>query len=137
MSSFSDQSLKLVRDLQSLFVRGLEKVSQDVGEDVCFQKAEWLRDGGQHGGGDRFYCAGSKVFNRAAVNVSHIHYDDLPDKALASATAISTIIHPRNPHAPSVHMHISWTAMKDGRGYWRIMADLNPSIPNDADKRAF
>ncbi len=27
--------------------------------------------------------------------------------------------------------------MKTGEGYWRIMADLNPSIPKDADKKAF
>ncbi|MEM9281711.1 MAG: coproporphyrinogen III oxidase, partial [Verrucomicrobiota bacterium] len=67
-------------------------------------------------------------FNQASVNVSHIHYADLPEKRLGSATAISTIIHPHNPHVPSVHIHISWTEMKDGHGYWRIMGDLNPSI---------
>ncbi|MFK7908988.1 MAG: coproporphyrinogen III oxidase [Akkermansiaceae bacterium] len=137
MSFQSDQSLNLVRRLQSHFVQGLEQVASDTGEPITFQKAEWQRDEGKHGGGDRYYTAGNDVFNRAAVNVSHIHYDDLADKALASATAISTIIHPNNPHAPSVHMHISWTEMKNGKGYWRIMADLNPSIPYAEDTKAF
>jgi coproporphyrinogen III oxidase len=36
-----------------------------------------------------------------------------------------------------MHMHISWTELKVGGSYWRIMADLNPSIPSDADKKAF
>ena len=36
-----------------------------------------------------------------------------------------------NPYAPSIHMHISWTELKSGKGTWRIMADLNPSIASD------
>ena len=58
-------------------------------------------------------------------------------KQLASATAISTIIHPKNPLAPSVHIHISWTELKNGSGYWRVMADLNPAIENSEDKNQF
>jgi coproporphyrinogen III oxidase len=73
------------------------------------------------------------------VNVSQVHYDDDAKKKLGSATAISTIIHPYNPFVPSMHMHISWTQMKDGTGYWRVMADLNPSIvrESESDKRRF
>lgn len=119
--------------LQARFVEGLERVSSVVGHDVSFEKTEWLRDDGQHGGGNRYSAPESAMFNRASVNVSQVHYDDMPEKKLGSATAISTIIHPQNPHAPSVHIHISWTEMKGGgdaalNGYWRIMADLNPSV---------
>jgi coproporphyrinogen III oxidase len=79
------------------------------------------------------------VFDRGSVNVSQVHYDDDDKKKLGSATAISTIIHPRNPHAPSMHMHISWTQMKEGTGYWRVMADLNPSLISESgsDKERF
>lgn len=77
------------------------------------------------------------VFNRATVNVSQVHYDDLPAKRLASATALSCIVHPAPPHAPSVHMHISWTEMRSGDGYWRMMSDLNPAIADTADRDAF
>ena len=137
LSSHSDSVLKLVRGLQSAFVCGLESVSADAGCALQFEKAEWLRDGGAHGGGDRFFTANKQVFNRASVNVSQIHYHDLPGKALASATAISTIIHPQNPHAPSMHMHISWTEMKNGNSYWRVMADLNPGIVYEEDRAVF
>jgi coproporphyrinogen III oxidase len=131
-------AFKLVSDLQSRFVRGLEKVSTKNGHPVSFEETEWLRDGGTHGGGNRYGAPdGGDFFNRASVNVSQIHYEDLPEKKLASATAISTIIHPKNPHAPSVHIHISWTEMKDGNGYWRVMGDLNPSVVHEEYRDEF
>jgi coproporphyrinogen III oxidase len=61
----------------------------------------------------------------------------MPEKNLKSATAISTIIHPNNPHVPSIHIHISLTQLRDNTSYWRIMADLNPSIYNQEDKKTF
>ncbi|BDS05086.1 coproporphyrinogen III oxidase [Oceaniferula spumae] len=130
----SESALELVSSLQKQFVQGLEKVAVSV----KFNHAEWLRDEGRHGGGSRYFTSDNEVFNRASVNVSHIHYQDDPDKKLASATALSTIIHPRNAHAPSMHMHISWTEMKGGQGgYWRVMADLNPSIEYAEDSEIF
>lgn len=77
-------------------------------------------------------------FNRASINVSQVHYDDEADRKLGSATALSTIIHPRNPLSPSIHMHVSYTELKqEKRSYWRIMADLNPSNPFTDDKDSF
>lgn len=131
--------LKLVTELQSRFVSGLEKVAAESDDDVTFEKTSWLRDAGRHGGGSRYSTGDNAVYDRASVNVSQVHYDDLPSKKLGSATALSTIIHPRNPFAPSMHMHISWTEMKDDAhtGYWRMMADLNPSIENADDTQTF
>ncbi|MEL7371842.1 MAG: coproporphyrinogen III oxidase [Myxococcota bacterium] len=123
--------------LQQRFVQRLEAVSKEAGHDSTFSVVKWQRDGGRHGGGHRMVAADTPIFNRASVNVSQVHYDDLPDKKLSSATALSTIIHPDHPHAASMHMHISWTEMRDGSGYWRVMADLNPSIPETADREAF
>lgn len=122
------QAKELVEALQCRFVTKLESVSQVFGHKELFKPIEWLRDEGQHGGGVRYVMVDSDIFNRASVNVSQIHYDDSPDTSLSSATALSTIIHPQNPHAPSMHMHISWTALKNGEAYWRMMADLNPAI---------
>jgi len=77
------------------------------------------------------------VFDRGSINVSQVHYDDEPQRRLASASALSTIIHPSNPRAPSVHLHFSFTELRDGSGYWRLMADLNPSIPHASDTERF
>jgi coproporphyrinogen III oxidase len=38
----------------------------------------WLRDGGSHGGGTRYELEGTRLFNRASVNVSSVHYRDKP-----------------------------------------------------------
>ncbi len=128
---------EMISKLQSYFVESLNNLSRELGMNVPFQRVEWFRDEGRHGGGVRFEAADTKLFNRGSVNYSQVHYDDEPAKKLSSATAISTIIHPANPLVPSMHMHISWTEMRDGSGYWRIMADLNPSNPDPRDTERF
>ena len=127
----------LVEELQAYFVSKLNDVSYELGNRQAFEAVEWERDEGLHGGGVRYEARDESIFNRASVNVSQVHYDEDESKRLSSATAISTIIHPANPHAPSMHMHISWTQMRDGTGYWRIMGDLNPSLKNDVFHRDF
>ncbi|MBX2810975.1 MAG: coproporphyrinogen III oxidase [Myxococcales bacterium] len=130
-------SLRLVEALKLRFVLGLEGLSADFGERIALQNHTWLRDEGQHGGGHRACIADTQLYGRASVNVSQVHYDDLPDKRLKSATALSTIIHPVPPRLPSVHIHVSYTEIRDEAGYWRIMADLNPSIPRPEDTAWF
>ena len=130
-STTATQAVALVEALQERFRDQLEALARERGTPAPFEHIEWLRDEGRHGGGHRYAQRFGPVFNRAAINVSHVHYDDDPSRKLGSASALSTIIHPRDPRAPSVHIHISWTERKDGSGYWRMMADLNPAIPNE------
>jgi coproporphyrinogen III oxidase len=125
-------ALELVDALQIRFVQALECLS---GSEL--ERTQWLRDNGSHGGGIRYGLADNPVFGRASVNVSQVHYDDEPSRKLGSATAISTIVHPSHPGAPSVHIHVSWTELKSGAGYWRIMADLNPSLPDTLQTEQF
>lgn len=136
-SANAQNASNMIQGLQTFFVHHLNEISSRLGENRAFDQVEWFRDEGVHGGGMRFEATDDTLFNRASVNYSHVHYDDDPSRKLSSATAISTIIHPRNPHAPSMHMHISWTELRDGEGYWRIMADLNPCISDLGDKEAF
>ncbi len=136
-SAQATAAIQLVTRLQQRFVAALEQLTAQHGDEHRFTAVEWLRDEGRHGGGIRFEIADTPVFGRGSVNVSQVHYDDEPARRLGSATAISTIIHPHHPLAPSVHIHISWTEMKGGAGYWRIMADLNPAIETPAVTRSF
>lgn len=133
------EASSVVTGLQLYFVSKLNSISLKFGEGKSCEAVSWGRDGGKHGGGTRYEARDSVVFDRGSVNFSQVHYDDDEKKKLGSATAISTIIHPRNPHVPSMHMHISWTQMRDGKGYWRVMADLNPSIIGESaeDKKNF
>ena len=129
----------LVSGLQAYFVSKLNALALQHGEGKACASVSWERDKGKHGGGVRYEARDSVVFDRGSVNISQVHYDDDEKKKLGSATAISTIIHPRNPHAPSMHKHMSWTQMRDGEGYWRVMADLNPSLiaESEEDKKRF
>jgi coproporphyrinogen III oxidase len=81
--------------------------------------------------------ASTPIFNRASLNVSAVHYDDKPKYPVKSATALSVILHPNNPLAPSMHFHISWMEPRNGKPYWRMIADLNPAIPNSAATAIF
>ncbi len=127
---------ELITHLQDYFVTRLNALSKEIGENKAFEPVEWFRADGIFGGGVRYVAQDESLFNRGSVNMSQVQYESDRGKQLNSATALSTIIHPKNPQAPSMHMHISWTQMKDGKGYWRMMADLNPSIckPEDAER---
>ena len=128
---------EIVKNLQKRFVDKLDYLSSQFGENKKFQEVNWLRNNGLYGGGNRFEARDEILFNTASVNVSQVHYDEDLTKSLQSATAISTIIHPKNPNVPSIHIHISLTCLRDGSSYWRVMADLNPSLQNDEDKEVF
>jgi coproporphyrinogen III oxidase len=126
------RALELVKSLQARFVRSLEEWGG-----ASFSETKWARDDGRHGGGVRYGISDSDSLGRASVNSSQVQYDDEPGRSLGSASALSAIVHPIHPKAPSVHIHISWTEMKSRTGYWRIMADLNPSIPSEMHKRQY
>ncbi len=136
-SNTAKEANTIVEHLQHYFVERLNALSREFGRAKAYEAVEWFRDGGRHGGGLRYMATDDSLFNRASVNVSQVHYDDDADKKLGSATALSTIIHPFNPLVPSIHMHISWTEMKSGIGYWRIMADLNPANENKEAMQRF
>lgn len=127
-----ERAQTLLESLQEELRRGVEELFEEK-----LDRVEWLREGGKYGGGHRFCTSQTAGLNRASINVSTIQYRDLPTKPLWAVTALSTIIHPHNPFAPSMHMHISWTALRDGRANWRLMADLNPSRPDADGARRF
>lgn len=136
----SPQAQHVVRRLEALqrrFADGLDGLSVEFGEGQRLAPVRWLRDSGVHGGGHRLEITESALLNRCSLNISTIHYDDLPEKRLSSATALSCIVHPAHPVAPSLHMHISWTELRGSPGGWRMMADLNPSIPCRRDQGRF
>eukprot|EP01043_Picozoa_sp_COSAG02_P036624 COSAG02_NODE_2695_length_8214_cov_12.071842_1_plen_340_part_00 len=130
---------ELVQKLQSKFLSRLEALSTADGANSAgeFQPVSWLRDEGRHGGGTRYELQDTRIFNRASINVSSVHYTDLPKYPVKSATALSMIIHPNNPYAPSLHLHVSYMEPRGRPPYWRMIADLNPSIEDPAATNRF
>mmetsp|Transcript_147353 Transcript_147353/g.260463 ORF Transcript_147353/g.260463 Transcript_147353/m.260463 type:complete len:538 (-) Transcript_147353:155-1768(-) len=133
-----EESQKVLQEVQAHFVSQLEAVSADgVSSKGAFAPSSWERDEGTHGGGTRYGVVETPVFNRASVNYSGVFYDDAPEKPVLSATALSVIIHPQNPNAPSMHCHFSYTEPRKGDPYWRMISDLNPSLHNPDAKNKF
>ena len=122
--------MNIATKMQRVFVNKLRNLEDNDKEDSQqdFQPHSWLRDNGLHGGGTRFQSSPtSTAFKQATVNVSSVHFHDLVNYPINSATALSVIVHPKHPLAPSLHFHISYMEPRTGPGYWRMIADLNPA----------
>ena len=126
----------MVNQLQQTFVNTLQRLEPNKTQN--FYPVSWLRDEGLHGGGTRYQSpATSTTFKQATVNVSSVHFDDVVKYPIDSATALSVIIHPTHPFAPSMHFHISFMEPRHGKAYWRLIADLNPTHPTVEDEQTF
>lgn len=105
--------------LQDTICSALESVDTSV----QFREDSWERDGG--GGGRTRVMEDGKVFEKAGVNFSLVHGEDLPSSATNArpelagrhfrAMGVSLVIHPRNPYAPTTHANVRFfIAEKDG-----------------------
>ena len=95
--------------LQQRIVAALEAV-----DGQAFGRDAWQRPEG--GDGISRVLEEGNVFERAGVNFSHVHGERLPPSASAvrpelagrgfEVMGVSLVLHPRNPHAPTVHMNV-------------------------------
>lgn len=123
------------REIQAAFARGLEEVDGFS----RFRREQWSRPGG--GGGESWTLNGEGPIERAAVNFSAVWGEMPPTMAdrLASeatdffATGVSTIVHPRDPHAPTFHANVRYFEA-NSTAWFGGGADLTPYylFPEDA-----
>lgn len=141
--------------LQHRIVSGLEAL--DGGR---FQRDAWQREAPQPGqapalGGGGLSCVleDSVVFERAGVLFSDVRVPALPPTASANrpqmagrsarATGVSLVLHPRNPHVPTVHMNVRFfiapARQPDERDIWWFGGgmDLTPYYGVEEDARHF
>ncbi len=120
-----------------------------------FREDAWVRENG--GGGISRVLANGNVFEKAGVNVSVV-YGTMPPEAVAAASArgvtrdvgfkpgeavpffaagISSVMHPWNPMAPT--MHFNYRYFETDRGLWWFGGgtDLTPSYLYEEDARHF
>jgi len=104
--------------LQARIVAALEAI--DGG---AFRRDDWTRPEG--GGGVSRLVEDGAVLERGGVLFSHVKGDRLPASATAQrpelagraweAMGVSLVLHPRNPHAPTVHLNVRhFAARKEG-----------------------
>lgn len=127
-----------VHSLQDQIVQKLESIEPAS----QFRETSWERPGG--GGGRSRVLSGGKVFEKAGVNVSVVH-GELPEamqKRLGStakdffAAGISLVIHPANPHVPTVHANYRYFEQSD-RSWFGGGADLTPYVLYEEDAQHF
>ena len=132
--------------LQQTIVARLERL-----DGTAFRRDEWTRPEG--GGGISRIIEEGRVFERGGVNFSHVLGESLPPSASAGrgeiagrrweAMGVSLVLHPRNPHAPTVHLnvrmfvaHASTSSEQDAWWFGGGM-DLTPYYGNADDARHF
>lgn len=100
---------RFLKGLQERIVSRLEAL-----DGAAFRRDAWQRP--QGGGGLTCMLEEGKLFERAGVGYSHVHGGELPLSASAArpelagrsfqAMGVSLVLHPRNPHVPTVHMNV-------------------------------
>jgi coproporphyrinogen III oxidase len=109
---------EFLTDLQGWIVGKLE-----AADGQAFRRDEWQRPEG--GGGVSCLIEEGGLFERGGVNFSHVMGQALPPSASASrpelagrafeAMGVSLVMHPRNPHVPTVHMNVRFfVATREG-----------------------
>lgn len=110
---------------------------------------KWERKEG--GGGVTCVLQGGEVFEKAGVNISIVH-GQLPPNAVGMmrargknlkndklpfyAAGVSSVIHPKNPHVPTMHFNYRYFEVQDGdQVYWWFGGgtDLTPYYLDKAD----
>lgn len=119
-----------VKALQDHIVTTLESIesSHSPKSSAKFLRDHWLRPEG--GEGSSCVLTGGEVFEKAGVNVSIVH-GNLPPGAQKQmradhaslpvrdtpvpffATGISIVLHPRNPHVPTVHLNYRYFELEN------------------------
>ncbi|MDT8386917.1 MAG: oxygen-dependent coproporphyrinogen oxidase [Thiogranum sp.] len=105
-----DAVSKYLLDLQDRICQSLESFESEL----RFSEEVWQRGGG--GGGRSRVIEEGEVFEKAGINFSHVHGDELPASATAhrpelagrhfEALGVSLVIHPRNPFIPTSHANV-------------------------------
>jgi len=134
-----DKAQALFISLQDLFCQELEAVDGRS----QFRADEWKRQGG--GGGLTRVISDGAIFEKGGVNFSAVE-GELPD-AFASrielgegrsffATGVSLVMHPLNPHIPTVHCNFRY--LEKGNAAWfGGGTDLTPYYPVREDVAHF
>jgi coproporphyrinogen III oxidase len=130
-------------DLQQRIVAAIEQ-ADGKGR---FGSDRWQRPEG--GGGESRVLADGALIEQGGVNFSEITGAALPASATHArpalagapytATGVSVVLHPRNPHVPTTHMNLRFFMAEpaDGPAAWWFGGgfDLTPFYPVPADVR--
>ena len=133
---FRTRAADLFRNAQDNICSGMEAL--DGGH---FVEDRWEREGG---GGGRTRILSGEVIEKGGVNFSEVHGEfseefakQVPGTGRAFyATGVSLVLHPVNPHVPTVHANFRYIEHGD-RAWFGGGADLTPYYFDADDKAHF
>ncbi|XP_066951001.1 oxygen-dependent coproporphyrinogen-III oxidase [Macrobrachium rosenbergii] len=145
----------LIMRIQKEFCQALENEDEDNSK---FIVDRWSRHDPKEGGGITCVLQDSKTFEKAGVNITvmtaplskqlqasmRARGKELPEdkKFKFFAAGISSVIHPRNPHVPTIHFNYRYFEMQDEDGnnkHWWFGGgtDLTPYYLVEDDVKHF
>ncbi len=121
------------RDLRNQICISLESFEPDG---IKFQVTPWSRGKNDDLGGGEMAMLHGNIFEKAGVHISTVYgelSDEFRDKVQGAeidprfwASGISVIIHPKNPHMPTVHMNTRMIVTT--KGWFGGGLDLTPVL---------
>lgn len=137
---------RMLREAQLSICKAIE----DIDGGAKFQEDAWVRDTG--GGGMSRVLGNGNVWEKAGVNLSVVH-GTMPQEALRAATergvnrgqdavpfsacGLSCVMHPRNPHCPTMHFNYRLFQTAGGNWWFGGGTDLTPSYLVEEDIKHF
>lgn len=127
-----ERFLETTSELQDRYVDEV----RDREPEATFEPYRWEREEG--GGGTSMQLDRGSVMEKAAVGHSHVHGPENPLTGRPfHAGGVSLIFHPRNPHAPAVHLNLRRFEETE-KAWFGGVVDLNPmGIEYHEDTRHF
>jgi coproporphyrinogen III oxidase len=131
LDSYKSRMEIFILKLQKQLCHVLEQYEAKQKNDIRFKVDRWTREEG--GGGISCILQDGDVFEKAGVNISVVH-GQLPVQAIEQmrarghqfaarntplnffAAGISSVIHPRNPHVPTIHFNYRYFELVDVDG---------------------
>lgn len=146
MQTLTERSSLFFQQLQDSIIQQLEAIDGHA----TFRVDDWTRPAGEstgpiHSGWGRTrVMENGAVFEKAGVNFSYVEGRFSPDHARSfpgegldfTACGVSLVLHPRNPHAPTVHANYRRLS-RGAQGWFGGGADLTPTYLYDDDARHF
>lgn len=113
-----DRFTKYIHELQNSICKSIESIDGSA----KFKEDKWTRESG--GGGITRVISEGNVFEKGGVNTSVVHGALHPaiktqlkvDGESFFACGLSLVIHPNNPHVPTIHMNVRYFEIYDASG---------------------
>lgn len=135
-----------LQSLQQSILTGLQSHDEQP-----FLRDAWTSD---YGSGTSCIIENGSLFERGGVNISHVKGDKFPPSGSEKshlfaqspyeAVGLSLVLHPRNPHCPTVHMNLRYFQvhhpdLATERPTWWFGGglDMTPYYPQEEDVRHF